>query len=430
VRNGDVDFAGTTKAWDFNLSADQGSIDVTGTIDASGPTGGNIDLAASGSVTVGAGAVLNAQGENFDSAGKGGAVTLSAGTSQFDSSGAYVPDSQAEVTVATGSEINLSVVNDHPIQLDLPGTSFVTIPAGQEVSFPYGTPGDDQVTFSGAGTIATAGGATTSFGAGYTTSLPVGATVVLSGGSPATILFAAAGTGGSIPLSLPSNVAIASEASIADLTPYNSTGTLVLRAPQVFQGGVPVDVQIAPIDGTIVGPSSIVAEGYQVFTPAGGSIDSVESAVQLNGAEFAGGLDASGNLYAGNTQSIVSRLTSNWGTGSGQVNGTLSTQPDAVLHVQPGAEIDNPTGSLTLQDSWDLSTLRFGPNATDPSTGAAILGAGEPGILTLRAAGNVVFAYDPSAPDPTSVTSAPGGFASLSDGFAGTPGAAASPNGL
>jgi filamentous hemagglutinin len=73
VRNGDVLLDGLATAQTFDLSADNGSIFVTGTIDASGGTGGTIDLAASGSVTLEQNSLLTVAGKNFDSAGKEGA---------------------------------------------------------------------------------------------------------------------------------------------------------------------------------------------------------------------------------------------------------------------------------------------------------------------------------------------------------------------
>ena len=48
VRTGDVTVDGTSTASSFSLATDAGSIDVSGTIDASGSTGGTIDLAAHG----------------------------------------------------------------------------------------------------------------------------------------------------------------------------------------------------------------------------------------------------------------------------------------------------------------------------------------------------------------------------------------------
>ena len=431
VRTGDLTVDGTVAASSFDLSADNGSIDVTGTIDGSGATGGSINLAASGSVTLSAGSLLNVQGQNFNSAGQGGSVTLSSGASQVGSTGTYTSNPNGYVVIDPSSTINMGVVNDHPIQLNLSGTSSVTVAAGQEVFFPNGTPGNDEVTFGGAGKITTASGGTTSFAAGYTTTLQSGSTVVLSGSAPGSISFAASGTGGAIQLSLPSSAQILSQTAVTDLSAFDSTGTLLLRAPQILDStGAPVGVQVGPIQGTLISPSSVVVEGYQVFVPSGGSIDSVEGSVQLNGAEFAGGLDASGVLHSGNTSAIVAALTASWGTGANQVNATLSTVPDGLVHVQPGAEIDNPSGNLTLNNSWDLSTLRFGPNATDPSTGLLIPGAGEPGILTLRASGNVVFAYNANAQNATSVGATSGGFASLSDGFDGTAGGVATPDSL
>ncbi len=74
----------------FNLSADAGSIVVSGVIDASDVAatdaagnaiyvGGSISLQAGGDVILTPTAVLNASGQNFNNAGKGGSVTLVSG---------------------------------------------------------------------------------------------------------------------------------------------------------------------------------------------------------------------------------------------------------------------------------------------------------------------------------------------------------------
>ena len=106
-------------------------------------------------------------------------------------------------------------------------------------------------------------------------------------------------------------------------------------------------------------------EGYRVFdlTASGGQLDAaVQDAVFSNGTTF-GGADAA----------MRARLLAN--------NAGLSD----ITVIAPGAEIINRTGDLTLgsadsdpSSDWDLSTFRFGPNSA-------------PGVLTLRAAGNVVF---------------------------------------
>ncbi len=107
VATGDVAIDGNVTARQFDLSDDQGSITVTANINASGNTGGEITLAAAGSVVLDNGAFLNAAGQNFNDAGKGGSVTLSAGA---DING--VTDSTALVDIETGARIDLSVAGN------------------------------------------------------------------------------------------------------------------------------------------------------------------------------------------------------------------------------------------------------------------------------------------------------------------------------
>ena len=245
---------GTVSAASYTLSLDAGSITVNGTINASDVAatdvsgspilvGGTINLIAAGSVTLAPGSLLTVAAQNFSNAGKGGAVSLEAG-SEID--GAIDPN--AFVNIESGSTIDLTV---------------------------------------------------------------------------------------------------AASAAAGDFS-----GTLHIRAPQTADN---LDLQVDPINGTILGASSITAEGYALYDPAGGAIDSVESAI-----------DANGNAFAGNAAAITSRLLAN--------NAGLSS----VFNVVVGAEVINPGGDLTLASDWDLSSFRFGPNQT-------------PGVLTLRAAGNLVF---------------------------------------
>jgi len=246
-----IDVDGVITAHSFALSADEGSIDVTGTIDASGLTGGSIVLQASGSITLSSGALLTVKGQNFNAAGKGGSVSLEAGSEVNGTQ-----NSAATLDIQTGSTIDLSVASN----------------------------------------------------------------------------------------------------TASSATEGNFTGTLHLRAPQISGN---TDVAIDAINGNILNASSILVEGYQLYQPTGGSIDSVKGAVFANGTTF-----------AGNATSIASRLLAD----AGAAQGTLAS----VLVVAPGAEIINPTGDLTLSSDWDLSGYRFGPN-------------GAPGVLTLRAAGNLIF---------------------------------------
>lgn len=106
IRSGDVLIDGSAVAATYRVAADAGSIVVTGEIDASGNTGGTIDLKSHGSLTLASGARLDASAATFDAAGKGGSVTLEAGT-QRDG----VIDSTARLDLRGGSTIDLSVAS-------------------------------------------------------------------------------------------------------------------------------------------------------------------------------------------------------------------------------------------------------------------------------------------------------------------------------
>jgi hypothetical protein len=272
VRTGDVLLDGLATAHTVDVSADNGSILVTGTIDASGATGGTIDLAASGSVTLEQNSRLSVAGETFDSAGKGGSVSIEAGQE-------------------IGGNINRSAAVD--IQ-----------------------------------------------------------------------------TGATIDFSVAANSA---QSAVAG----DFTGTLHLRAPQTPDN---LDLQINPINGTIINASQIIVEGYELFdlNNAGGA--TISSTVKNN-------VFANGTTFAGNSAAMVNRLLAN--------NAAL----EPVLAIRPGAEIINLSGDLVLDTTWDLSTFRFGPQS-------------QPGVLTLRAAGNLDFNYNAALHQ----------FASLSDGFDGSSG--------
>ncbi len=79
IRTGDITVGGLAESRIYRVAADRGDIIVNGRVDASGMTGGTIDLKANGSLIVRNSAILNASADRFDSAGKGGAVILEAG---------------------------------------------------------------------------------------------------------------------------------------------------------------------------------------------------------------------------------------------------------------------------------------------------------------------------------------------------------------
>jgi hypothetical protein len=144
-------------------------------------------------------------------------------------------------------------------------------------------------------------------------------------------------------------------------------GTLHLRAPRVGN-----DVGIATIGSTIDGGSSILAEAFRVYQPVGGVMNrALRDSINTDNAAF---------ITAGEA-AITSRL--------------LASAPGLTdkLVLAPGVEIINPNGDLTLglaniagttnveglsDADWDLSNWRYGLRKA-------------PGVLTLRAVGDLVF---------------------------------------
>ncbi len=455
VRTGNVIVDGAVKARTLLLSADDpaaksGNIEVTpsGEIDASGPAGGTVELDASGGVTLDSGSAISVRGVNFNDAGRGGSVTLHAGS--YVGSGAKAPSDLrnpttglfaggAMVDISAGSTVDLSVANDHALQLNPGGASAstppgsITVPSGVAVYFPGGTPGNDSVTITQDGVATLADGTVRTFKAGSALQLPSQSTLTLSNSGSITF---AGGSGGSIPVDVPSQLAGGgvlnlSPVNATDLTAFNATGTLTLEARQVFDpfktnpfdrtAFMPVDVRIDPIAGKVLGASSIAAVGIDVFdlTPskaqlgspaAAATIDAtVQGLIQQNQALFAGGYSLNLNGYtlkvAGHTAAITAVLAGG------------NTALSGLLHVRPGAEIVNALGDLDMNTTWDFAqTAVYSPKPGVTKTvmldrfGANDLEAGN---LFLRARGDIVLGQgvDPVTGNVT--------FGSLNDGFSG-----------
>lgn len=280
MRNGDVTISQTIQSQEFTLSTDQGSISVTGEINASGTTGGSITLAARGNLTIASGATLTVEGKQFNDAGEGGSILLEAGSEENGTA-----NENALLTLQQGATINLAVD--------------AYVPGG------YATPGSSA--FNG-----------------------------------------------------------------------QFTGTLHLRAPRTAGNN---NLLIAPIQSTIAGASSVVAEGFNVYVPGGGVLN-ITLRNQINSDNLAF-LGAAGTGNA-NDVAISNKLLSGAQTGLA-----------SLLVIEPGVEIVNPNGDLTLGASnnatggttnaealagadWDMSSYRYGLDSA-------------PGTLTLRASGNLVF---------------------------------------
>jgi filamentous hemagglutinin len=372
----------------FSLTTEQGSITVDNTINASGPTGGTIDLYADQDVTLTGHAVLTVEGRQFNSAGQGGVVDIETrgnGTEGID--------------IQSGAQINLKV--DYlPVVLSQASSSqtasSVTLAAADSFVLPDGTPGNDQLQFSSGGVMTAPDGSTETFAANQVLSNVVaGSKVTL--GNPGSVTFVAGGTGGAVPIWLPSaasftSVGASNSLGMAALTAAqagDSGGTLHLRAPTTSNG---TDLEInsgALANADILGDPTVILEGYNVYNAA------LTSTAGQSTSAGAGQIDAgleggptdnvAGTIYgdavtfAANTEAILTRL----------LGGTAPTAAQvAEYQVTPGAEVINATpstgvgsvngGSLTLASNWDLSSFRFGPD-------------GVAGILTLRATNNLIF---------------------------------------
>lgn len=379
------------------LHANTGNVTVGARLDAGGTAqelydvirythGGDVRITAdNGSVNLGASSVVNVAA----TAGGGDAGTLSISTpnGSFTSSGTLLGSGgsggeDGSFSLDAGSLASYTTLNDI---LNTGGFN-------QSRSFRIRT---GSVTISGtstahhfdlstdAGSITVTGTIDASGVTGGSISLMASSSVILDSGSILNVhgdIFDNAGKGGEVSLETRGtasgvvdirgasgllNAATIDLSVAATPTLGQFTGTLHLRAPQ---NGAGTNLQVNTINGSIVDASSIIVEGYKIFNldnAAGSTINAATRAdVLANGQAFVTAMYGSANL-----------------------NGLLPGSPGfnaSVLTVRPGAEIVNTLGSLTLgstagTDNWDLSTFRFGP-------------LNVPGILTLRAKGDLIFA--------------------------------------
>ncbi len=479
VRDGNVVVDGIATAQSFSLAADHGSITVTGTVNASGISGGSISLLANGNVTLLGGSKLDVSGSRFDHAGKGGTIDLEAGAEQNGVIG------NGTVNIQTGSTLGLTIaasnatseavgqfsgtlhirapqnvagtdllvnpingtitgaskvevegyriydltdygglitsnvqssINNDAINflgsagtttagyqamanrlllsnpslssklLLMPGAEIInraaptpvnlnlsavggqlSLPSsGGTVTFPTGTPGNDKVILTVAATITTAAGLTQSLAANTPTTLAGGSSVSLT--TAGSISFAS-GSGGAIPVSLHPNSAyttsstgttctISTEGSMVSLNTAASSSIALTAGTQItLPSGTPGSDKIrSTVAGTVISPigaitnmaantPTAIAAGSAIILPTAGSI----------------------TFASGSSGAIPVALASGSITPAGP---STVTPPSGNLAL----------GSITSTNTsdWNLSTSRFGP-------------LGTPGVLTMRASGNMVF---------------------------------------
>ncbi|SFW38994.1 filamentous haemagglutinin family protein [Nitrosovibrio sp. Nv17] len=131
-------------------------------------------------------------------------------------------------------------------------------------------------------------------------------------------------------------------------------GEVLLRAPRIG-AGAGSDVAVEALGSAIHGADSTVIEAVRVYD----GIALLTAAGASSGTTLSlGTVNADNDDFVAHTAAIASRL--------GRVG-------DAAFHVRPGIEV-RASGDLTLGSDWNLGASRA---------------SGEPGMLTLRVAGNL-----------------------------------------
>ncbi len=136
-------------------------------------------------------------------------------------------------------------------------------------------------------------------------------------------------------------------------------GEVLLRAPRTGSGAGD-EVAVDSVNSGISGARSVVVEALKVY----GNINTLTD----TGA-------SSGTILSLDT---VNTDNASFASNAGAITSRLGKTGDTGFHVRTGVEVRSDAtvsaGDLTLSKNWNLGTSRAG---------------GEPGILTLRAAGNL-----------------------------------------
>lgn len=366
-----------TEAGDIHLKSTQGVVRLgaTSSLDLSAPSAvgeaGILSISSQGGAAVMEGALI------ASGAGRGGAFELDtktlASTASLDATlNAAGFDDSREYRVRSGDVAVDGAARSDSYRIQADGGSIRVTGA---IDASGATGGSIDISASGGLTLASGAvldaSAKTYDNAGKGSAISLAAGSHVNGVASSTARLALE-TGSRIDLSV-------TESRAGDESLGRLTGTLRLRAPVTATG---TDIQADAIGATIEGASYVSLEGYRVYdlTASGGTITTaIQNQIRADGQALLG---AAGATTAGYTV-MRDRL--------------LALQPGLAdsFVLRPGAEIINRTGNLTLGATsstatadWNLATFRFGPDAA-------------PGVLTLRAAGDIVLHN------------------ALSDGFAG-----------
>ena len=396
------------------------------TVTQAAAPGGTIDVSSSsGSVDIGAGATVDVSGARSSTVYSGaGTLTVSAALGTFTFAGGTVEGRAAagegggSFTLDTGSGLagtGFAALNGMltaggftgAIDLRTRNDSAVVI-AGSVRAGSFVLSADrGRIEVAGTGVIDTSGtagldndGGAIELWAGAGLEVDAGARLLANAGSAGAIGASGAALparGGDITLGTQSGTLSIDGGGKAQPTTLSlqgggdasTDGTFTLRAPRTAAG---TGVQIAVVDPAFLEVATrnpIVVEGFKTYSAS--SLGDADSGCGTGGScdigDLNGMLFTDAQIFVANTASITASL------------GLQNVQ------VRPGIEVDS-AGDLIVDNSsgvWDLASWNAALSSSEPA------GAGVPGNVTLRAAGNLIFQ------------------SSLSDGFANpsTPGAPA-----
>ncbi|MEI6604702.1 MAG: filamentous hemagglutinin family protein [Verrucomicrobiota bacterium] len=258
----------------------------------------------------------------------------------------------------TSVNFNLSAVNG---AISLPSS-------GGTITFPSGTPGNDKIKTSVAGTVTTASGSRQIIAANTPTLLAPGSSVTLT--FAGSISFAS-GSGGAIPVSLQPNTTYTTSTT-------GTTGIISTEGSMVSLNTA-ASSSIALTAGTRITLPSGTAGNNKIKSSVAGSIISPTGIVTILTANTL----TTTAIAAGSTIILPTAGTITFASGTGgaiQValaSGSITPAGPSTVTPSSGNLVLGSTSTTNTSD-WNLSNTRFGPLGTS-------------GMLTLRAAGNLVF---------------------------------------
>ena len=152
-------------------------------------------------------------------------------------------------------------------------------------------------------------------------------------------------------------------------------GSVTFRVPRWTDpasnaGGTDLDIKLEVGSASIINASQVTVEAFKTYVSQDGQIPT----------DGYGQVTINGNNVSGNAATFMTTMVGGVENDLRLQNGLLASlsitgQNGGALRVIPGVEIDSP-GDLTLSSDLDLTSWRYGAGQV-------------PGILTLRAAGNL-----------------------------------------